>query len=116
TPVRILAITAEMPFPPIGGGLLRTYHWLHALSAEHEVTLVAFTFEQENYSPPPFPLKVIAVPWKIPPLYCEMESTDLAKADRAFRTLRDEVSEPWYASYFESTLATAAVRKEVAQG
>ena len=29
--MRILVINIELPFPPIGGGLLRTYHLMRCL-------------------------------------------------------------------------------------
>jgi glycosyltransferase involved in cell wall biosynthesis len=109
--MRVLVITEEMPFPPVGGGLLRTYHWLQALSRKHEVTLVAFTFGDAVCEPPPFPVKIIGVAWEQPPLYRDMESEDRAVAERAFANLRDDVPEPWYASYFQSAPAMEAIRK-----
>ena len=114
--MKILAISAELPFPPIGGGRLRTYHWLKALSSRHDVTLIAFTFDDENHAKPPFPVNVIRVPWEPPPLYRQMETNDLSVSSRAFEILRDEIPEPWYVSYFESAAATEIVRKEVAKG
>src|SRR5439155_4465154 len=100
--MKILAISAELPFPPVGGGRLRIYHWLKALSSRYEVTLVAFTFDQENDFSSPFPLNVIAIPWKPPLLYRQMEADNPIVSNRAFEVLRDKIKEPWYASYFES--------------
>ena len=114
--MKILAISAELPFPPVGGGRLRIYHWLKALSSRHEVTLVAFTFDHEVDATWPFSLNVICVPWKQPPLYCQMDSDDTLVASRAFEILRDEITEPWYASYFESAAAEQIVRQEVSKG
>lgn len=114
--MKILAISAELPFPPIGGGRLRIYHWLNALSSRHDVTLIAFTFDDESKTLPPFPLSVIPVSWEPPPLYRQMEANDTNAASEAFKRLRDELSEPWYASYFESAAASQAVREQVAKG
>jgi sugar transferase (PEP-CTERM/EpsH1 system associated) len=41
--VKILAITPRFPYPLEKGDKLRAYHQLHALSAHHEVVLVALT-------------------------------------------------------------------------
>ena len=45
--MRILALTARLPFPPNRGDRLRAYNFLKSLSREHEIHLVSFI---TNYS------------------------------------------------------------------
>lgn len=40
--MRILIITGTVPYPPISGGLLRTYNLLRRIAREHEVWLATF--------------------------------------------------------------------------
>ena len=47
--MRILIVSAAVPFPPHGGGRMRTYQLTKALVEEHDVTLLAFSFEGERY-------------------------------------------------------------------
>ncbi len=99
--MRILIVSAEIPFPPYSGGRLRTYHLLRALAARHALTLVGFTYG-ETTAPPPFPLRVIEVPWEQPALYSQMQDDDAAVSARAFEKLADPHGEPWLASALES--------------
>ena len=94
--MRILVVSAVIPFPPTGGGKLRTFHLTRALAREHEVTLVGFRFDEEP-GRSPFPLRVIEVPYHSPPLFQAMESGD----EVAFKALEAQVPEPWFVSYFD---------------
>jgi polysaccharide biosynthesis protein PslH len=40
--MRILCLTARLPYPPDRGDRLRAYHFIRRWSAEHELTLVSF--------------------------------------------------------------------------
>jgi polysaccharide biosynthesis protein PslH len=40
--MRILFLTARLPFPPTRGDRLRSYHFLRVLSREHQITLLSF--------------------------------------------------------------------------
>jgi polysaccharide biosynthesis protein PslH len=41
--MRVFALSAWFPYPPINGSMLRVYHLLRALAERHEVDLAAFT-------------------------------------------------------------------------
>ena len=113
--MRILIISPLVPFPPVGGLGLRTHHLLRALSAQHQVTLVGFTYG-ETPAAAPFPLEVIPVPWRAPKLYAEMRSTDPALSRRAFEILAHEVREPWFASYYACPEMEETLRQVVSRG
>lgn len=98
--MRILAINIELPFPPIGGGPLRTFHLLRSLAEKHEVTLVAFSYGDER-GQPPFSVRVIPVPWELPEPYLRMESADDKVAQEAYDSLQ-RIAEPWFVSYLQS--------------
>jgi len=108
--VRILALSTAIPFPPISGGKLRTFHLLRALAERHELKLVAFTYGEQPDSPP-FPVQVIAVPWESPPLYRQMTSSDPAVAQRAADALASSHPEPWCVSWAESAAMSDALRQ-----
>jgi polysaccharide biosynthesis protein PslH len=100
--VRVLALALGIPFPPVGGGLTRTYHLLKAIASHHQVTLVGFTYEgAEPYEQPPYPLRVEAVPWKWSRDYSEMVGADAAAAARAYERLTYEYDEPWFVSVLD---------------
>src|SRR6266566_4894522 len=42
--MRVLVVSPRIPFPPVDGAGLRTYHLVRALAETHEVTLVAFDY------------------------------------------------------------------------
>jgi len=106
--MRILALSAEIPFPPISGGRQRTYYLLRALSRQHELTLVAFDGGEEGS--PPFPIHVVRVPWALPPLYQQMHGSDVEASQRAYEKLQNEVDEPWLASCLESPAMSETLR------
>jgi len=95
--VRILALSLGVPFPPIGGGLTRSYHLLEALARHHEVTLTAFEYG-EAYDPPPFPIEIERAPWRWTQPYLDMSSDDPALRARAYNHLTFETDDPWFVS------------------
>lgn len=109
--MRILIASTGVPFPPTNGGLLRTYHLTRSLCQTHDVTLVCFSFEK--YEEASLPVRVIEVPWELPPLYDQMSSSDEAVADAATRKLQYEVKEPWLASFYDSKAMEEALRREI---
>jgi glycosyltransferase involved in cell wall biosynthesis len=112
---RILMISTEMPVPPMTGGRVRTRHLAEALSALGPVTIAGFALEDE---PPPElcdPLRAVAVPWKPPPLYAEMESGEESISARAFAALAAETADPWIVSCYESQPLRAAIRELVSE-
>lgn len=113
--MKILAIDVDVPFPPVGGGLMRTYQLLRALSIEHEITLVAFTHDR-SYQTPPFRCDVIEVPWKWPPLYEAMNHGDESTSREAYHKLSHDVKEPWFVSYFQSEDMKQTLRQETKKG
>jgi glycosyltransferase involved in cell wall biosynthesis len=107
--MRILAVGPDLPFPPIGGGPLRTYHLLRALAARHDVTLVGFTWSSPATTPS-LPLRAVAVEWSLPGLYADMADPDPVVAAAAVArgcTGR----EPWFASYYQSASMAEALRR-----
>jgi glycosyltransferase involved in cell wall biosynthesis len=108
--MRILFISETIPFPPVGGGALRTFHLLRGLAAHHEVTIVGFTFG-ESPQPPPFPLRVISVEWEPSQSYRNMQSEDPEIANRAMDFLDRETDEPWIVSFYNSDAMADALRR-----
>ncbi len=106
--MRILVIAPDMPVPAVGGGQIRTYHLLQALAGEYEITLVAFTTEEEAHLPP-FPIRVIGVPWDWPDLYKEMRNGDAASSQAAYNLLSSETEEPYFVSCYASPLMEQAL-------
>lgn len=98
--MRILALALGVPFPPLGGGLTRTFHLLEALSAHHQVTLAAFTYG-ESHKDPPYPIRLEPVPWEWSAAYREMTGPDANVARRAYERLTYEDPNPWFASVME---------------
>ncbi len=111
--MRILVISACVPFPPVGGGPLRTYHVLRALAACNDVTLLGFTFGAAP-EPAPFPLRVITVPWTPPVLYDEMQGADPERSSRAVQILSSG-AEPWFVSFYASHAMETAVQQLVTE-
>jgi glycosyltransferase involved in cell wall biosynthesis len=107
--MRILIVTMELPFPPIGGGRLRTHHFLEALSSVHDVTVAGFTFDGD---PPKssLPIEIIGVTWDWPKLYQELQSTDADISLNAFNRL-SQIDEPWAVSYYQSSAMANALKR-----
>ena len=101
--MRILVLNSEIPFPPITGAQLRTFNLLKALSAEHDLTLVGFSWDSSD-APTicPFPVEVIRVRWVRPEIYSKMHGDNSAASRAAYRYLACECSEPWFVSYYDS--------------
>jgi glycosyltransferase involved in cell wall biosynthesis len=107
--MRILVVGPDLPFPPIGGGPLRTYHLLRALAARHDVTLVGFTWAPPAAAPS-LPLRAVAVEWSPPGLYADLADADPAVAEAA--VARGCTSpEPWFASYYQSSAMAEALSR-----
>ena len=100
--MRILALGLGVPFPPIGGGLTRTYHLLRSLASHHEVVLAAFTYGEPHDSPA-YPLQLETVPWQWSETYRDMTGADADAARRAFDRLTYQEDDPWFASVMEPT-------------
>ena len=101
--MRILVLNSEIPFPPITGAQSRTYHLLRRLSAEHDVTLVGFSWDSQV---PPvicsLPVEVICVPWVPSEPYRNMYKGSPSESQAAYRYLAYECAEPWFVSYYNS--------------
>lgn len=101
--MRILTLNSEIPFPPITGAQSRTYHLLRGLSAEHDVTLVGFSWDsQESPVTCSFPVEVICVPWAPSESYRKMHESSPSVSQAAYRHLAYESDEPWFVSYYNS--------------
>jgi glycosyltransferase involved in cell wall biosynthesis len=108
--VRILTLALGVPFPPIGGGLTRTYHLLKALSAEHDVTLAAFTYGEPREEPS-YPVQIEPIPWQWSDLYREMTGADADAARRAYERLTFEGPDPWFASVVDPVAMEEALAR-----
>lgn len=106
-----LMISTEMPIPPMTGGRVRTRKLADALSAFGPVTIAGFVLEDE--APPELsgPLRAVAVPWELPPLYAQMSAEDEGVSAAAFAILAEAIPEPWIVSSYESQPLRSAVRK-----
>jgi glycosyltransferase involved in cell wall biosynthesis len=104
--MRILVISPIIPFPPLGGGALRTFHLLRHLARDNDLTLIGFTCGVEP-APAPFAIRVIGVPWEEPALYREMRNEGEGAA-RAFAELAN-CEHPWFVSCYESPALRAAI-------
>ena len=107
--MKVLIVSAGIPFPPIGGGRMRTYQLSKALAAHHDVVLAAFSFEGERYADPDFPVELVTVPWVAPELYEQLEGWDPEGAVEAYRRLQFEHEEPWFVSFYESQAMHEAI-------
>ncbi len=101
--MRILMLNSEIPFPPITGAQSRSYHLLRGLSAEHDVTLVGFSWDSQD-SPIicSLPVEVICVPWEPSGPYRKMHEGSPSVSQAASHHLAYESAEPWFVSYYNS--------------
>jgi len=76
----------------------------------HVLTVVAFATGAQA-EPPPFPVRMVEVPWDWPPLYRDMRYGNSAAALSAYEKLVDEAAEPWIASCYESPAMEVALRQ-----
>ncbi|HEX8028629.1 MAG TPA: glycosyltransferase [Vicinamibacterales bacterium] len=106
--MRVLVLALGVPFPPIGGGLTRTFHLLKALASRHDVSLAAFTYG-EIHETPPYPVQVRAVPWQWSADYQRMIGADADAAHRTYGRLAHDVDEPWFASVMDPFAMEAAI-------
>jgi glycosyltransferase involved in cell wall biosynthesis len=100
--MRILILNHAVPFPPVGGGDLRTYHLTRALARRHEVTVVGFSSDDPRVAPP-FPAETVEIRWDWPPAYQTMHGADLDAARAAYEELLAS-DEPWFVSCMASEL------------
>ncbi len=108
--MRVLALALGLPFPPIGGGLARTFHLLKALSARHEVELLGFSYGEAQEAAP-FPVRVVPVPWQWSADYQRMSSADLDEARAAADRLTYDCPDPWFVSALDPAAMTAALHE-----
>ena len=106
--MRILVLALGVPFPPIGGGLTRTFHLLRSLAVQHHVTLAAFTYG-EPHDLPPYPVELRTVPWRWSRDYGAMTGDDLEASQQAYQRLTFESSEPWFASVMDPSALDAVL-------
>jgi len=95
--MRILVLTMNIPFPPVGGGRMRTYQFVRALAAAHDVTLAGFSYGDTFLEAPDFPVNLVEVPWREPAAYAAMAGGDAGAIE-----LLESGPEPWFASVLDS--------------
>ena len=108
--MRILALALGIPFPPIGGGLTRTFHLLKSLASHHDVALAAFTYG-ERHDHAPFPIRLEAVPWQWSESYRAMIGPDPEASRRAYERLTYEDDAPWFASIIDPAAMETSLAK-----
>ena len=111
--MRILVLALGVPFPPLGGGLTRTFHLLEAIAPWHEVTLAAFTYGQEHRAPP-YPLRVETVPWQWSLDYQRMIGADAAASADAYERLAHRSDQPWLTSVVDPSLMSETIQRILA--
>src|SRR5258708_12749447 len=101
--MRILMLNSEIPFPPITGAQSRTYHLLKGLSAEHDVTLIGFTWDSHD-SPIicSLPVEVISVPWDLSEPYLKMLEGNPPVSQAAYRHLAYHSPDPCLLTHYNS--------------
>jgi len=103
--MRILVLNSDIPFPPITGAQSRTFHLLRRLSAEHDVTLLGFSWDSQDASVIcSLPVEVIRVPWAPSEPYRNMHEGNASESLEAYRYLACESAEPWFVSYYNSAV------------
>src|SRR6266436_7975297 len=103
--MRILVLNSDIPFPPITGAQSRTFHLLRRLSAEHDVTLLGFSWDSQDASVIcSLPVEVIRVPWAPSEPYRNMHEGNASESLEAYRYLAYESAEPWFVSYYNSAV------------
>jgi glycosyltransferase involved in cell wall biosynthesis len=105
-PMRIVVLNHNVPFPPIGGGRMRTSQLLEGLAEDHELVLVAFSEDPEP-ARPDYPIEVVGVPWDWPDDYRAMQTGDAEATHR----LSTDPLRPWAVSIFETEAMAAAVER-----
>jgi glycosyltransferase involved in cell wall biosynthesis len=103
--VRVLVLSTHVPFPPVGGGRMRTYELVRALAAAHDVTLVGFSYG-EPHLVPPFQVEVVAVPWRWPDAYTAMEEGESTATEKLAAG-----REPWFSSILDSEEMERTLRR-----
>ena len=98
--MRVLVLALGVPFPPIGGGLTRSFHLLQSLSSHHRVSLVAFTYG-ETHEPAPFPIELRTAPWTWSSDYLAMTSGDAEGSRHAYERLTYTGEQPWFVSVLD---------------
>ena len=106
--MRVLVVSHSLPFPPSGGGELRTAKLTEALAERHEVTFVGFAHGDAE-PPEELPFRVVPVAWEWPPLYRAMRGDDPEAAAAAATALSAGDGEPWFASVLESPAMEASI-------
>lgn len=99
---RVLVLSVAVPWPAIGGGRTRTARLVDAVRAMADVTVVAFTYDDESYEEPPTGVTMLTVPYRTPPLHDAMHDEEASRAAAALDVLADDDHEPWMSSWYDS--------------
>jgi hypothetical protein len=113
--MKILVITPDLPFPPIGGAQVRTYHLVKGLAEHHDVTMIGFIGDRGPASPD-LSVRLVEIPWGWPESYKAMKSADPADSQRAFESLTRPTGEPWFVSCYQLPAMENAVRTASSEG
>lgn len=108
--MRVLALALGVPFPPVGGGLTRTFQLLRALSSRHDVVLAGFTYGGPHETPP-YPIRVERVPWQWSRDWLDMTGDDAEASAAAYQRLAWDTDEPWFSSALDPGPMESALRQ-----
>ncbi len=104
--MRLLALTARLPYPPDRGDRLRAYHFLRTLSREHEITLLSFIADEGERANVP-PLQEICT--RVEVVHLPAWRSALNVALNLWRPL------PLQSLYYRSATMQALVRRTLAE-
>lgn len=95
--MKVLAVTAEVPWPSRGGAQTRNAHLLAALAADHEVVVAALRWD-ERVAPAPAGITLHTVPWSLPPAHRALQEGAAGASDAFLPPAADAYSISWFAS------------------
>jgi glycosyltransferase involved in cell wall biosynthesis len=103
-------MTMELPFPPVGGGRLRSHQFIEALVGRHDLTIVGFTFDEIPICST-LPIQIVPVAWGWPKLYQQMHSDDVGVSQEAYNSLAYEIDDPWVVSFYHSSTMAETLKR-----
>lgn len=95
--MRVLTVTGDVPWPPVGGARTRNAHLAEALAQEHEVVVAALDWGGPAGAPPGG-MKLHRVPWRLPTLLAAADAGDA----QAWEAVSAPGAEPYGAAWYDS--------------
>lgn len=102
--MRVLVVTADVPWPCVGGARTRNAHLVQALLPQHDVEVLALRWDDKPAAAPAG-VALQTIPWTLPPLHAAADDGDEA----AWTALYAAGAEPYGVSYYDSPAMEDAV-------